>query len=89
MIRDLDADEYGQAEADAAALQHRAIGFDIALALEPLHAAQAWRRRQPDAAGELDIGQPPVRLERRDDAAVDRVKREIWHTCPFVGPIGA
>src|SRR5258708_38687244 len=43
MVLDLDADEYGQAQSDAAAPKHGAISLDIAFALKPLHAAQARR----------------------------------------------
>ena len=74
MALDLDPHKDGEAEPDAVAPQHGAIGFDIAFVLQPLYAAQAGGGRQADALRELDIAQPAVRLERGDDSAVDRVE---------------
>ena len=45
MTFDLHADEDAETQANALAPQHRAIGFDIALALQAIDPPQAGRRR--------------------------------------------
>ena len=45
MAFDLHADEDAETQANALAPQHRAIGFDIALALQAIDPSQAGRRR--------------------------------------------
>ncbi len=50
------------------------VAADDAELLEPAHAAQAGRRRDAGAAGQLDIGHAAVLLELADDAAVDGVE---------------
>jgi hypothetical protein len=42
--------------------------------LQRAHAPEAGRRRDADAAGELDIGHAPIGLEFAQDAQVDIVK---------------
>src|SRR6185436_7841117 len=71
--------EGGEAQPDAVALQHGAVGFDVALALQALDAAQAGRGRQADALGELVVAQPAVGLQRGDDSRVDGVECRFWH----------
>jgi len=70
---DLHAEEHRQTEPDPLAPQHGAIALDVAVALEPPHAAQAGRGRQPDAVGEFKIAEACIRLQRGEDFAVDRV----------------
>ena len=50
--------------------------------LERAHAPQTRRRGDTDAAGELDIGHAPVRLQMLQDAAVDTVEFDPPHPTP-------
>ena len=81
MTFDLHADEDAETQANALAPQHRAIGFDVALALQAIDPSQAGRGRQSDTLGQLDIAQAAVGLKSRYDAIIYRVQVLFWHLC--------
>ena len=60
---DPDLDEHGQAEADALAVEHRAVAGDDPGALERAHAAQARRGREVQALGERGVRDPALALQ--------------------------
>mgnify|MGYP003693755757 CR=1 FL=1 len=75
MALDLDADENRETEPDAVAPQHGAIGLDIPFMLEPLHArADSGEGDRPTRSASSTLLSSAVRLERSDDAAIDRVE---------------
>ena len=74
LARQSDEGEYGNPEAERLRRQGGMVAADNAGRLEGAHAAQTWRRRNADAAGELDIGDATLRLQFLQDAAVDTVE---------------
>jgi hypothetical protein len=81
MTFDLHADEDAETQANALAPQHRAIGFDVALAFQAIDPSQAGRWRQSYAFGQFDIGQAAVGLKGRNDATIYCVEVLFWHLC--------
>src|SRR5258708_22872191 len=55
-------------------LDLRAITDDIPRLLQPLHADQAWARREPDRVGRLDIRDAAFLLQLRKDAQIYAVE---------------
>ena len=53
------------------------VAADHAGLLERAHAAQARGRREPHALGELDVREPPVRLELTQDCAIECIHGQI------------
>src|SRR5205814_2406533 len=53
---------------------HDALPIYVARLLEALHADQAWAGRKGDRLGELDVGDPSVALQVREDVDVDAVQ---------------
>ena len=70
---DLDPHEYRETKTDAVAPKHCAISLDVALALQALDPAQARGGRQADLFGQVDIAEPAIGLQSRDDTAINRV----------------
>src|SRR5882757_3788443 len=89
MAVDLDPEEHRQTEPDALAAEHGAIALDVSVVLKPPHAPQAGRGRKADAIGELEITQPPIRLQRGEDPAVDRIELSFWHDRLLLEPESA
>ena len=64
----------GDVEVERLLVDQRPVALDDARLLERAHAAEARRRRDADAAGELDIGHAPVVLKLLQDLPVDGVE---------------
>jgi hypothetical protein len=65
-----DADEDGDAEAEAAPIQYGLIAADRALRLQPLHAPPAGRGREPDLFGQFMVRQAAILLQGGEDLQV-------------------
>ena len=74
LARQVHEGEEHDLEAQRLLVDQRPVAGDDARLLQRAHAAQAGRRGHADAAGQLDIGHPPVRLELADDLQVDIVE---------------
>src|SRR6202035_3112589 len=72
--RQMDGGEHGDVEAEPARVEQSAVALDVALFLQRAHPAQAGRRRDADALGQLDIGDSAVGLDLAQDFEVDLVK---------------
>ncbi len=74
LVMQPDHGEGGELEAQRRLVeQHRVAGDQPGLLQRP-HAAQARRRRQPDARSERDVGHAAVRLQLLEDAPIDGVQ---------------
>jgi hypothetical protein len=51
------------------------IAADGAAIFKGANPAQAWRRSQSDAFGQIDIGHPAVALQQFQNLSIDRIKR--------------
>jgi hypothetical protein len=61
-------------QADARRPQQRGVTLDVATGLEPAQSPPARRGREPDALGELLVGDARVRLQFLEDAPVEAVE---------------
>ena len=71
---DADADVRGHGEADRLGRDVGAVAADDAALLERADAAKALRRREMDARGEVDVGDPAFGLDDFENLAVDGVE---------------
>src|SRR5690606_15605236 len=78
----LEADhrENGYSEAEARRVQIGMVTTDHAGFFQRADPAQARRRGKADAAGQIDVSHPPLRLQFRQQPAVDAVERN--HPAP-------
>ena len=72
--RELHHGEADDLVAEGLRVEQGAVAPDDAGLLQRPHAPQAGRRRQPDAARELDIGDAAVRLQLFQDGPVDGIE---------------
>jgi hypothetical protein len=71
--------KHRKAESHTVAAEYGAIAFDDAIALQALHTAEARGGRQADPVGKLDIAQPGVGLELRNNAPINGIELDFWH----------
>src|SRR5262249_24888461 len=70
------ADKHGHAEAKPPTIDPRLVAGDVALLLKALYAAEARRRREANPFGKLDIAQPSILLQHRQDLAIQGVETD-------------
>src|SRR3546814_11003249 len=70
-------------QADGILVQEGDVARDHARVLELPHPPEAGRRREPDALGQLHVGQASVVLQRGEDLAVDGVQLQHWQALPL------
>ena len=73
-----------QAQAQPLRIDFGAVAGDHPVALQPLHPAQAGRRRQVHALGQLGVGQAAVALQLGEQRQVGAVERRSGHFLPFI-----
>ena len=66
--------EDGYLVAELFLVEQGAVALDVARLLQRADAAKAWRRRDADAACQLDVGDAAVLLQLLEDLAVDGVE---------------
>src|SRR5476651_2685929 len=84
--------DFGEDNLDVAELLQldlRAITDDIPGLLQPLHADQAWTRREPDRVGQLDIRDAAFLLQLRKDAQIYAVKLAFAAHREGVSPVAS
>src|SRR5262249_14915747 len=74
LARQMHHGEHGDLVAEQLLVEQRAIALDEAGLLERAHPAQARRRRNPDPARQLDIGDATVSLQLVEDLPVDGIE---------------
>ena len=74
LVVEADQAEGDDVQAERRAVEHGAIAADDAAFLQPLDAAQAWRRRNADPARQFDIGDAAVVLQFAQDLPVDGIE---------------
>src|SRR3546814_10776656 len=84
----LDRDEHRDRQADGILVQEGDVARDHARVLELPHPPEAGRRREPDALGQLHVGQASVVLQRGEDLAVAGVQLQPWQALPLLGLAG-
>ncbi|PAV74996.1 hypothetical protein WR25_10395 [Diploscapter pachys] len=67
--------EDGNREAEAGGIEIGVIAADHTRFLQRTHAAQAGRRCEADAFGELDVGHAPILLQMSEDLTIDPIER--------------
>ncbi|MDZ7747588.1 MAG: glucose-6-phosphate isomerase [Halofilum sp. (in: g-proteobacteria)] len=67
-------DQDGRRVQQALEIDVGVVAADVAVLLEPAHALPARARREPDLLGQLELGDAPVALQRRQDLDVVRVE---------------
>src|SRR5262245_53111722 len=72
--------EDGDLVAEQLLVEQRAIAPDVAGLLERAHPPQAGRRRKPEPARELDIGDAAVVLQLFEDPSVDGIETSSHET---------
>ena len=83
------ADEDRQAEAGPCPADLGVVSGDDPAGLQRLDPAQARGRRQADRIGQVDVGDPAVALQRRDDGTIHPVWRMLRHEIKRTVSIGA
>ena len=74
---DLQGDEDLQATPDGCRVDDGAVAGDDAGFLQPLDPAQARRGRQADPLGQLDVGQPSVPPELKQNFTINAIKSYV------------
>jgi hypothetical protein len=77
----LDRDQRLESETERVRPQPRGVARDH-VRLEPAHAREARRRREPDLCGQLLVGDPCIVLQRRQQRAIDSVEARILDFLP-------
>jgi hypothetical protein len=77
----LDRDQRLESEAERVRPQPRGVAGDH-VRLEPAHAREARRRREPDLCGQLLVGDPCIVLQRCQQRAIDSVEARILAVAP-------
>ena len=67
--------EDGNREAEAGGIEIGVIAADHTRFLQRADAAQAGRRGEADAFGELDVGHAPILLQMSEDLTIDPIER--------------